>query len=419
MSLYPKNYDHVGDDDEEQQANDGETAALLLSKEIMEADGGVGAGALRARRGIFYGSTSASSRMSVTTLHIQKRGVIVGKPALLTKVVPRQVAEVFVRLFLEEHPHAHNHPRTNPVLPPEKRFARHRNFYIYWLNQFRHWWKTSRLFIRMSGGVVYCEVRENWRAMGSWDVTAKRQLKAAAKQSKLIGQGGPMKGFLNQVQVFTRSIRIALACARAWEARVDNRLYEVGIAEALAFMGNRCARFWSRQFVDFLNRWVMLPVSGKYLAPHWPHLSRPVIVAMGFFRAILPFAMSFQGSRFGRQVVRVYFLFLCDDGWDYRNPLLPVDSARLSHTHTPCSVSLSLSAIFPPAGCRVDIQHIQVRVLPVEVGPERDAVPRADGNIPRHEPGSSAPVGGTKGVGEHRARRGSGPDQGQPGRDRL
>ena len=31
---------------------------------------------------------------------------------------------------------------------------------------------------------------------------------------------------------FTRTIRIVLAVARAWEARVDNRLYEVGVAEA-------------------------------------------------------------------------------------------------------------------------------------------------------------------------------------------
>jgi hypothetical protein len=69
--------------------------------------------------------------------------------------------------------------------------------------------------------------------MTLWDVTKRSQLKRAAKQEKLIGQGGVAAGFLNDVQPFTRVLRIVLALCRAWEARVDNRFYEVGIAEFL------------------------------------------------------------------------------------------------------------------------------------------------------------------------------------------
>jgi len=68
-------------------------------------------------------------------------------------------------------------------------------------------------------------------------------------------------------------------------------------------MGNRCARYWSRRFTDWFTFNVMFPISAVLVEPYLPERqSRPAIVLMGFFRAILPFAMSFQGSRFGRQV---------------------------------------------------------------------------------------------------------------------
>jgi hypothetical protein len=333
MSLFPKKYDRVDGRkqvvDDSEDGEDEETAALISKRAAArdsdtEADDGFAVGGRKRRddgggggrgrgRGIYYGSTSAASRMSVTTLRIQERGVVVGKPALLPKAVHHQIAEIVYLLFWTEHPHAHNHPRTSPMLPPEKRFARHRNFYVYWLNQYRHWWKTSRLMVRVSGGAVYCQNRLTWNAMAAWDVTLRRQAKAAAKQAKNVGQGGPMKSFLNPVQGFTRSIRIILACARAWEARVDNRFYEVGLAEAFAFMGNRCSRYWSREVVDYLTRWVVLPLWGRFLSPHLSQQARPAIMFMGFFRAILPFAMSFQGSRLGRQLVRARCLAIsCD-----------------------------------------------------------------------------------------------------------
>lgn len=49
---------------------------------------------------------------------------------------------------------------------------------------------------------------------------------------KQLGRGGPIKLFFDEVQPFTRTLRLVLALARALEARVDNRFYEVGIAEA-------------------------------------------------------------------------------------------------------------------------------------------------------------------------------------------
>lgn len=164
---------------------------------------------------------------------VDERVLLVGKPNLIPREVQHEVAVLIYNLFMHEHHHSHNHPKTSPYLPPEHRFLRHRNFYIWCLNQFRHWWKTSRLLVRLAGGYVYCLDPLLWATMAMWDVQDPTEAKLAWKQSKAIGQGGTIKPFLEDVHPFTRSIRIILAVARAWEARVDNRLYEVGLAEAL------------------------------------------------------------------------------------------------------------------------------------------------------------------------------------------
>ena len=44
----------------------------------------------------------------------------------------------------KDNEYAYQHPKTNPKLAPTLRYQRHRNYYVYQLNQFRHWWKTSR-----------------------------------------------------------------------------------------------------------------------------------------------------------------------------------------------------------------------------------------------------------------------------------
>jgi polyphosphate kinase 2 (PPK2 family) len=170
------------------------------------------------------------------------------------------------------------------------------------LNKVRHWWKTSRLLLRLAGGLMFCYDDLNWAMMQAYDVSKKKQAKQALKVVKRIGQGGPIRPFLQDVHPFTRSLRIVLAVARAWEAKVDNRLYEVGIAETFAFIGNRCSRYWARDFVDWSAKFIAFPLSAVVIAPYISVQSRPVIVVMGFLRAILPFVASFQGSRLGRQL---------------------------------------------------------------------------------------------------------------------
>jgi hypothetical protein len=159
--------------------------------------------------------------------------LLVGVPGK-ARYIMFEVAEVIIDLFVEKSGDDLNqHPKTNPKQTPEKRFKRHRFYYIYQLNQFRHWWKTSRLLVRTSGGYEYCLDHINWETMASYIVRKRRQAKDALKSMKAIGRGGPSRDFLTNVKPFTRTIRIVLAVARGWEARVDNRLYEVGIAEAL------------------------------------------------------------------------------------------------------------------------------------------------------------------------------------------
>jgi len=78
-------------------------------------------------------------------------------------------------------------------------------------------------------------------------------------------------------------------------------------------MGNRCSRWFAREFVIVLSKVVMFPyVGGLLLEPHLTEQhSRPLIVAMGFLRAILPFALSFQGSRIGRQLTYNTYTYAC------------------------------------------------------------------------------------------------------------
>lgn len=80
---------------------------------------------------------------------------------------------------------------------------------------------------------MYCQDALNRTTMAMWKVSKAKQAKHALKQMKRIGHGGVARLFLQEVHPFTRTLRIVLAIARAWEARVDNRFYEVGIAEAL------------------------------------------------------------------------------------------------------------------------------------------------------------------------------------------
>jgi magnesium-transporting ATPase (P-type) len=59
----------------------------------------------------------------------------------------KEIAESILKMFMANFKYSNDisrYPKTDPKLPPVVRFKRHRNFYIFEINQFRHWWKTSR-----------------------------------------------------------------------------------------------------------------------------------------------------------------------------------------------------------------------------------------------------------------------------------
>jgi hypothetical protein len=186
-----------------------------------------------------YGTISDASREGRA---LESSSELVPLVAASAKTLPdQQVAALFYQLLGHVNYWYHgNHvfPESNPVLPPEVRMKRHRNFYIYLLNEFRHWWKTSRLLARLAGG--FCFLYNDplsWSTvlanLGNAPTRRHKQLKQASKYVKQIGRGGPLASFLNIVTPGTRTIRIVLAVARAWEARVDHRFREVAMAEAL------------------------------------------------------------------------------------------------------------------------------------------------------------------------------------------
>lgn len=122
-------------------------------------------------------------------------------------LVEEEVAEKVLALFLqsERKSELNQHPKTSPKRPPEKRFRRHRNYYVFQVNQFRHWWKTSRLLVRLSGGYEYCLNPINWQAMGIYMVEKRKQGKRALRSMKAIGRGGPSRDFLSNVKPVSQS----------------------------------------------------------------------------------------------------------------------------------------------------------------------------------------------------------------------
>jgi len=269
---------------------------------------------------VWYGDNDVRVEEETTKLLI---GIETGDDKVLEDC---KIAEAILDLFVKNQrgEELNQHPKTNQKRPPEKRFWRHRNYYVFHLNQFRHWWKTSRLLVRLSGGYGFCMVPVNWSKMGIFLVEQRKQAKKAFKSMKAIGRGGNSRYFLRHVKPFTRSIRIILAVARGLEARRDERLYEVGIAEAFAFMGNRCSRWVARYLVDHTTKSYAFPFSIKYIEMYLDGNSRIVIVTMGFVRAILPFIFSFNGSAIGRKLTFNTYKF-ANYRWD------PVQSLSKFH----------------------------------------------------------------------------------------
>jgi hypothetical protein len=143
--------------------------------------------------GVWYGARREAEE--------EETKLLVGVPGK-APYVEFEVSEVIVALFINgQHGHdLHEHPKTSPPMCPETRFKRHRNYYIWTLNQFRHWWKTSRLLVRLSGGYENCLDPLKWEAMGTYVVSKRKQGKMALRSMKAIGRGGPSSDFLKTVK---------------------------------------------------------------------------------------------------------------------------------------------------------------------------------------------------------------------------
>jgi len=196
-----------------------------------------------------------------------------------------------------------------PPFAPYRRKARHRSFYLWYINEFRHWWKSSRLLVRLGG--LETLAREQWHEMELLEPKKRKAMKHAFKYAKRMGQGGPMRGFLNGVQPFTRGVRLLVAAWRWFESAPCRRL-EVGVEESLAFMGNRVSRMLSRALVDAVAGLALSTLSGLFRAhilskdDFWHPAS--MLTFFGILRAVASFAASFIGSRFGRFLSRSFFL---------------------------------------------------------------------------------------------------------------
>jgi polyphosphate kinase 2 (PPK2 family) len=207
-----------------------------------------------------------------------------------------------------------------PAYAPFRRTERHRSFTLWWINEFRHWWKSSRLLVRLAGLWTLAITAEFLLKMQMFAPYKKHHkanihnIEKAVRIVKKLGRGGPMRWFLQTVQPFTRTIRILVAVWRWIEAAQCRRL-EVGVEEFMAFTGNRVSRILARTAVDMLVMYIGMPIAGylfRDLNINEDKYWIPVLffVVFGILRACSPYAASFQGSRVGRVITRQFFTSL-------------------------------------------------------------------------------------------------------------
>ena len=135
-------------------------------------------------------------------------------------------------------PHPPSVVKSLPAFAPFRRLARHRSFYLWWLNEFRHWWKSSRLLVRIAGLFTLAFTLDFLDSMYRVEPFKKhrranmKNTHRAYKIVKKLGRGGPMSFFLNKVHIFTRTLRIVVAAWR-WIESAQCRRGEVGVEEAM------------------------------------------------------------------------------------------------------------------------------------------------------------------------------------------
>jgi hypothetical protein len=106
--------------------------------------------------------------------------------------------------------------------------------------QFRHWWKSSRLLVRLGGLYVFSFDSTVAPKVLLLDPERYKSIKKLVKFAKMLGQGGDeMRVFLKTVKPFTRSMRITVGAWR-WVEAAPCRRGEVGLEE---FMVSSCYEF--------------------------------------------------------------------------------------------------------------------------------------------------------------------------------
>lgn len=215
-----------------------------------------------------------------------------------------------------------------PAFAPYCRLARHRSYQLRWMNEFRHWWKSSRLLVRLGGMWTYATEESNWERITTLNILKKKGPGKALKVIKRLGQGGEMRFFLDRVKHFTRFVRIVVGVWR-WLEAAPCRRTEVGVEEFMAFIGNRVFRLMSRKAVDALAAYVMIPLVvllidwGVWDATAWH--STAILLIFGLLRIFAPFVASFYGSQFGRVLTHRAF-HAAGDKW---LPVMRIDDLNL------------------------------------------------------------------------------------------
>jgi len=162
-----------------------------------------------------------------------------------------------------------------PAVTPYRRKARHRSFYLWWTNEFRHWWKSSRLLVRLAGLDTHARDPIVWAKMTSINPLRFKSLKKMYKLIKRLGQGGPMRWFLKRCHPFTRSLRILVGAWR-WVESAQVRRLEVGVEETMVcFMFLCVLQYWmyhiAYHMVQCHVAHIILPLYSIFFATgfHW------------------------------------------------------------------------------------------------------------------------------------------------------
>lgn len=121
-----------------------------------------------------------------------------------------------------------------PGFAPYPRTARHRSVGLYWTNEFRHWWKNTRLLCKAAGQAVSINSKNSHILSEMLKITPLK-MKSLDKMPKIIkhlGQGGATRDFLEACRPFTNFLRILVGGWRYVEAAPCRRL-EVGVEETM------------------------------------------------------------------------------------------------------------------------------------------------------------------------------------------